>query len=131
MKSSLTDSFQLISGKFDEYEKDRKAKDELIMKLEMQVTGVTDKVSNLSVKVDEQEQYSRRNCHLIHSVEENQNEDTETLSINTINEHLGLDIQPSFIDQTHRIGNKNKRPKKGPAMIITSTIYNTRKTSFH
>ena len=89
--SDLTDSVQLISDKFDEYEKDRKAKDELIMKLQTQVTQLTDKVSNLSVKVDEQEQYSRRNCLLIHGVEEVQNEDTDTISINIINEHLGID----------------------------------------
>ena len=49
----LTDSVQLISDKFDEYEKDRKAKNELIMKLQMQVKELTDKVSNLFVQVDE------------------------------------------------------------------------------
>ena len=97
--SDLTDSVQLISDKFDEYEKERKAKDELIMKLQTHVTELTDKVSNLSVQVG-------RNCLLIHGVEENENEDTDTLSINIFNEHLGVDIQPSDIDQTHLIGNK-------------------------
>ena len=126
----LTDSFQLISDKFDEYEKDRKAKNELIMKLQMQVKELTDKVSNLFVQVDEQEQYSRRNCLLIHGVEENQNEDTDILSINIINEHLGLDIQPSDIDRTHRIGNKNITRKKGRAIIIKFIRYNTRKKVF-
>ena len=53
--SDLTDSVQLISNKFDEYEKDRKAEDELIMKLQTQVTELTDKVSNLSVQVGKQE----------------------------------------------------------------------------
>ena len=33
-----------------------------------------------------------------------------------MNEHLGLDIQPSDIDRTHRIGNKYKARKKGGAM---------------
>ena len=50
--SDLTDSVQLISDKFNEYEMDRKAKDEPIMKLQTQVTELTDKVSNLSVEVD-------------------------------------------------------------------------------
>ena len=67
--SDLTDSVQLISDKFDEYERDRKAKDELIIKLQTQVTELTDTVSNLSVQVDKQEQYSRRNYLLIHGVE--------------------------------------------------------------
>ena len=44
--SDSTDSVLLISEKFDEYEKDRKAKDELIIKLQTQVTELTDKVSN-------------------------------------------------------------------------------------
>ena len=128
--SDLTDSVQLISDKFDKYEKDRKAKDKLIIKLQTQVVELTDKVSNLSVQVDKQEQYSRRNCLLIHGVEENRNEDTDTLSINIVNEHLGLDIQPSDIDRTHRIGNKNKVRKKGRAIIIKFTRYNTRKKVF-
>ena len=100
------------------------------MELRTQVTELTDKVSNLSVQVDEQEQYSRRNCLLIHGVEENQNEDTDTFSINIINEHLGLDIQPSDIDRTHRIGNKNKARKKGQTLIIKFNRHNNRKKVF-
>ena len=128
--SDLADFVQLISEKFDEYEKDRKAKDELIIKLQTQVTELTDKVSNLSVQVDEQEQYSRRNCLLIHGVEENRNQDTDTLSINIINEHLGLDIQASDIDRTNRLGNKNKARKKGRVIIIKFTRCNNRKNVF-
>ena len=70
-------------------------------KVQTQVTELTDKVSNLSVQGDEQEEYSRQNCLLIHGVEENRNEDTDTLSINIINKHFRLDIQPSDIDWTH------------------------------
>ena len=47
--SDLTDSIQLIYDKVDEYERDRKAKDELITKLQTQVTGLTDKVSKVEV----------------------------------------------------------------------------------
>ena len=82
------------------------------------------------MQVDKQEQYSRRNCLLVHGVEENRNEDTDTLSINIINEHLELDIQPFDIDRIHRIGNKNKARKKGRAIIIKFTRYNSRKKVF-
>ena len=44
-------------------------KNELIMKLQTQVKELTYKVSNLSLQVDEQEQYSRQICLLIHGVE--------------------------------------------------------------
>ena len=93
----------------------------------MELTG---KVSNLSVQVDKQEQYPSRNCLLIHGIKENWNEDTYTLSMSIINKHLGLDVQPSDIDQMHCIGNKNKARKKGWAIIIKFTRYNIRKKAF-
>ena len=61
------------------------------------------------MQVDEQKQYSMQNCLLIHGVELNRNKDTDTLSVNIINEHLGLDIQPSDIDRTHVLVTKVKR----------------------
>ena len=124
--SDLTDSVQLISDKFVKYEKDRKAKDELITKLQTQVTELTDKVVSLLYKLTNK-QYSRRNCLLIDGIKENRNEETDTLSISTINEHLGLDIQPSDIDRMHRIGDKNKARKTGRAIIIKFTMYNIKK----
>ena len=60
----------------------------------------------------------KRNCLLIHAVEENRNKDTDTLLISIINKRLGLDIEPSDIDRTDRIGNKNKAREKGGAIII-------------
>ena len=86
--SHLTDSVQLISEIPDEHERDRKAKDELIVQLQTQVTELTDKVSNLSVQVDKQEQYSRQNCLLIHGIEENRNDNT--LSISVIDNTLSI-----------------------------------------
>ena len=47
-----------------------------------------------------------------------------------MNGNLRLDIQPSDIDRTHCFGNKNKTRKKGQAMIIKFTRYNTRKKVF-
>ena len=51
--SDLTDSIHLIFDKFDKYEKDKKAQDELIKKLQTPVIESTEKVSNLSVQVDD------------------------------------------------------------------------------
>ena len=90
--SVLTDSVQQASDKFDEYERDKKINNEQITKLQTQVTELTDKLSKLSVQVYEQEQYSRRNCFLIHDVDENRNAGTDTLSMGIVNAHLGLDI---------------------------------------
>ena len=84
----LTDSVEFISARFDEYEADRKKKDEMINSLEEKVLGLTEKVDKLSSLVDRQEQYSRRNCILIHGVKENQNEDTDEVVINKIKSEM-------------------------------------------
>ena len=55
----------------------------------MQITELTHKVSNLYVHIDKQKHYSGRTCLLINSIEENGNDDTDTLSISITNEHLG------------------------------------------
>ena len=84
----LTDSVEFISARFDEYEVDLKKKDEMINSLEEKVLGLTEKVDKLSSLVDRQEQYSRRNCILIHGVKENQNEDTDEVVINKIKSEM-------------------------------------------
>ena len=76
----LTDSVEFISAKFDEYGIDQKKKNEMINSLEKKVLGLTETV----IPVDKQEQYSRRNCILIHGVKENQNKDTDEVVINKI-----------------------------------------------
>ena len=82
------------------------------------------------MKVDEQVQYSRQKCLLIHDVENYRSEDNDTLSFSIINKRLGVDIQPSSIDQTYCIRNKNKARKKGRAIVIKFTRYNIRKNVF-
>ena len=50
----LKDSVELISARFDEYEADRKKKEEMINSLEEKVLGLTEKVDKLSSLVDRQ-----------------------------------------------------------------------------
>ena len=82
----LTDSVKLMSYKFDEYEKDKKAKVEVITKRRTHVTTLTDTVifcinwqagAILQAKLPANTWCWR-----------NQNEDTDTLTIIIINEHL-------------------------------------------
>ena len=58
--------------------------------------------------LDRQEQYSRRNCPLIHGVDEVEGEDTE-LSIKVIEENMNQKIKHDDIaDWSHRLGNPTK-----------------------
>ena len=71
---------------------------------------------NISVKylenqLDRQEQYSRRNCILIHGITETQDEKTDDISLCTINEHLELELTEKQLDRTHRLVIQNQAIK--------------------
>ena len=89
------------------------------------------KVDDLNARLDRQEQYSRRNCLLIHGIEENQNENTDALALEIINKKLELDMDEKDVDRTHRIGDKNKKKNKPRPIIIKFVRYNDRKKVFY
>ena len=49
-------------------------------------------IEELEQTFDRQEQYSGRNCILIHGIPESPNENTDNLVVQTITEHLDIDI---------------------------------------
>ena len=90
-------------------------------------------ISNSLNKIDELEQYSRRNCLLVNGIKEvdppNENLSEETSGVSTqentgiavlllFNEKLGVDAHIKNIDRTHRIGRQKQRNKDAPRQII-------------
>ena len=63
------------------YEKARKEKEEIIKHLEGKVNNLTETVAELVKQADNQEQYSRRNCLLVHGLFETTLENTDDLVI--------------------------------------------------
>lgn len=59
--------------------------------------------------VDRLEQYTRRNSLRFFGVMEEQNEDTDSLILNVIKEKLGISINITDLDRTHRVGKKSDR----------------------
>ena len=70
----LKDAVDFISNKFDDFERDRLEKEEIIKDLKEEVTYLRGKVDDITEEMDRQEQFSRRNCLLIHSLPESKNE---------------------------------------------------------
>ena len=85
----LTSSVEFLTTKFDELEKERKEKDELINSLQIEVSSLKVEVKNLEKKADDQEQYSRR-CLLIHGLNERKTEDTDEMVLDIINNKLKI-----------------------------------------
>ena len=124
--SELPKAIDLISGKFDDYERQRREKDKIVKELKSEVFDLNTSVKNLEYQLDRQEQYSRRNRIFIHGITETQDENTDDISLRTINEHLKLKLTEKELDCTHRIANPksgNKRPRN---IIVKFAGYNTR-----
>ena len=65
---------------------------------------MNERIEDLENKIDSQEQYSRRNCILIHEIAENKEENTDQQVVDFINDNLDIKIDEIDIDRSHRIG---------------------------
>ena len=92
-------------------------------------SNLTEHVKDLKQKVDRQEQYSRRNCLLIHGIKEEKDENTDNVVIKFIQDDLQEEINIEDLDRTHRIGKVNNG--KSRPIIVKFPRYNVRKKVFH
>ena len=90
------------------------------------VSKMNKRIEELENKIDRQEQYSRRNCILIHGIAENKEENTDQQAIDFINENLDIKIDEIDIDRSHRIGRYDKTKKKVRPIIVKFARYYVR-----
>ena len=122
---------KFINAKFDEFEKDKKEKEEQIKNLESEVTKMKEEIIDLKKGIDSQEQYSRRNCLLIHGVTESDDENTDEVVLNVLNEDVGVTVDIKEIDRSHRLGKpKPNSANKNRPIIVKFTRYNKRSEVF-
>ena len=121
--SSFRDINTQLQKEVSELREIVKAKDNKISVLE-------DKVENLEIKLDEHEQYSRRNSLRISGISEEENEVIGPKIMNFLNNKLGLSspVESDQVDRIHRVG----KPKgEGPrAALIKFATYGTRNRVF-
>ena len=71
----------------------------------------------MEAQVDQQAQYTRRNCLLFHGIIEEKDKDTDSIIINTVKEETDLEILPNDLDRSHRIGNPKTKKKERPIIV--------------
>ena len=128
--SLMNEKFEDINKKFDNYEKERKEKEKEIKDLKEKVLILSNEKKDLEQIIDRQEQYSRRNCILIHGVKEEQNEDTDNVVVKLIKDNLEEDVDLTELDRSHRIGKKKSNGKARP-IIVKFARYNVRRKVFY
>ena len=126
----LTESINFLSDKFKEYEEDRSKEDKILEDLKSEVDSLSTKIEKPEELQDQQEQYSRRNCLLVHGIAKEKEEITDEVIINTLYEKLDLDITSWDLERTHRIGERKKTRGKTRPIIVKFVRYNDRNRVF-
>ena len=85
-------------------------------------------IEDLEDELDDQQQYSRRNCLLIHGVEEKQNENVEAAVMDIVDNKLKATVLKNDISRMHRLGRRKQgRPRP---IIVRFISYRQRKNIF-
>ena len=126
----LSEAMDFMTNKFEKYERERQEKDKIIESLKSDMVNMNEKIEKLERIVDRQEQYSRCNCLLLHGITEGEGEKTDDLVLENLNEKMHVDLNPSDLVRTHRIGPKKAWSNKPRAVIIKLVSYNTGKRIF-
>ena len=80
----VSEFITFINEKFEELEADRKQKENEIAELKEDLAFLKEKFIEVDKILDHQKQYSGRNCHLVHGVDEKYNEDSNQAIISII-----------------------------------------------
>ena len=92
---------------------------ERLEELKQQVKERDAAIASLRAKVDDLEQYTRRNSVRIMGIPETSNEDTDKITI-AIAKKIGAEIYIDQIDRSHRVGVKKKGARP---IIVKCTSY--------
>ena len=89
--------------------------------------STSNEISKLKTKLNDQEQYSRRNCVRFFGVPETDKENTDETIRNIAKQMLDVELPSGAIDRSHRVRRKNPPPEgtrpKPRAIIVKLTSY--------
>ena len=106
----------------DEILKEVRVLSEIVKKKEEKIIELELKANKLEMKVDELEQYSRRNSLRVTGLPERDGEDVTAMCTKLITDDLCCDsFSVSSIDRIHRVGPKRQDGKSRPILIKFAT----------
>ena len=139
----VNESIKFINEKIEEMEADRKEKERQISEPKNEAKYLNEKVETMYRSLDHPEQYSRKNCLLIHCVRENEKDDTDEVVIEFFEKKWKKNYQPmrqidpidlekskAEVDLGFPSTWKKTKRKQTSAIIIKFTRYNVRNVIF-
>lgn len=101
-----------------------------VNRLEVEIKRKDERLISLDNKIENLEQYSRRNNLRVFGLAEDKPEDASRAVINLFKTKMKLEIKPSDIDRVHRIGRVDGDSDKTRPLLIKFTNYNARRSVF-
>ena len=83
---------KILILEFDELDKDQREKEKIINNLKDVFSYLSEKLDIMEESIHSQQQYSRRNCLLLHGIEETKDEDTGNNVLEVLN-HLSINLK--------------------------------------
>ena len=101
----VNDVAKFFKEKFEEFEADRGEKERGITELKITINSLNVRVDKADRALDRQEQNSRRNCLLIHGIDEGNQENNDVVVINVLKKEMDEEITHLHVDRSHGLGN--------------------------
>ena len=128
----LSEAMSCMTNKFDEYKRERLEKDKIIDIVKNDMFNMNEKIEKQEkiVGKQQQQQYLRRNCLLLHGIAEGERENTDALVFEALNEKIHVDFNSiRFRQNTRRIGQKEALSNKqswSRAVIVKFASHNNK-----
>nr|XP_054775106.1 uncharacterized protein LOC129283295 [Lytechinus pictus] len=117
---ALRERLEQTESKVMDLETELQTQASILTSLQKEKVSTTDAIKSLKAKLNEEEQYLRRNCLRLYGILESDYEDTDAVMVNLANKDLGVNVTLGDIDRSHRVG-APRRPvdkMKPPRPII-------------
>ena len=126
--SDSNDKISILNSKCDDLQSKYEVSKAVSDRLFAEKLKLDNKIHDLEDSINDLEQYSRRNCLLIHGVKEKARENTDELALDVFNNSLEINTTVNDICRSHRIG--KKRPDKTRPIIVKFLSYRSRQQVF-
>lgn len=105
VKSDLSKDLGALRGEIVRLRAELTKKDQVIAEMQKEVQDLHERQRVTEDRLDETEQYSRRNSVRIHGIPEDKDENTDNIVIKLC-EQIGADVFVDSLDRSHRVGRK-------------------------
>ena len=123
----------ISSERFNKMEAICEVRGQVIENLQHEIKTIKEELEITRQTADQNEQKSRSQCLLIHGVEEGETENTDNLCLDVIKNKVGVVIDLTDIERSHRIGPRkvNTRSTRPRAIILRFSSMRKRMEVFY